>query len=85
MLKACLVKSSFSAAVGVWFVLVHYEQLVSDMMLALSVESERLCSLTSTEWVWNQWVRSGTIMDHNVCKANKRKIKIKTMTGDLNI
>lgn len=77
-LKACLVKSSFTAAVGVWFVLVHYEELVSDMMLALSIESERLCSLTNTEWVWDQCVSSGTIMHHNVCnihKNNKNKNK----------
>lgn len=45
-LKACLVKSSFTPAADVWFVLVHYEELVSDIMLALSIESERLCSLT---------------------------------------
>lgn len=48
-LKACLVKSSFTAIVDLWFVPVHYEELVSDMMLALRVESERLCSLTGSE------------------------------------
>lgn len=37
-LKACLVKSSFPAAVVVWFVLVHYEELVSDIKLALSLK-----------------------------------------------
>lgn len=71
-LKACLVKSSFTAAVGVWFVLVHYEELVSDMMLALRVESERPCSLTGTEWIWDQCVRFGTIM-HHVCNAKNKK------------
>lgn len=68
-LKACLVKSSFTAAVGVWFVLVHYEELVSDMMFALSIESERVCSLTGKEWAWDQWVRAGNIVHHNVCNA----------------
>lgn len=48
-LKACLVKSCFSAIVDMWFVHVHYEELVSDIMLALKVESERLCSLTGSE------------------------------------
>lgn len=49
--KACLVKSCFSAIVDMWFVHVHYKELVSDIMLALRVESERLCSLTGSERV----------------------------------
>lgn len=48
-LKACLVKSCFTAIVDVWFVRIHCEELVSDIMLALKVESERLGSLTSSE------------------------------------
>lgn len=31
-------KSSFPAAVDVWFVLVHYEELVSDIKLVLSLK-----------------------------------------------
>lgn len=38
LLKACLVKSCFAAIVDMWLVQVHYEGLVSDMMLALRVE-----------------------------------------------
>lgn len=48
-LKACLVKSCFSAIVDMWFVHVHYEELANDIMLAGRVESERLCSLTGLE------------------------------------
>ncbi len=48
-LKACLVKSCFTAIVDVWFVHIHYEELASDIISALQVESERLCSLTGSE------------------------------------
>lgn len=48
-LEPCLVKSCFTAIVDMWFVHVHYEELASDIMLALRVESERLCSLTGSE------------------------------------
>lgn len=48
-LKACLVKSCFTAVVETWFVHIHYKGLVSDIMLALKVESEGLYSLTGTE------------------------------------
>lgn len=34
-LKACLVKSCFTAIVDMGFVRVHYEELASDIMLAL--------------------------------------------------
>lgn len=73
-LKACLVKSCFTAIVDMWFVHVHYEELASDIMLGLSTESERLCSLTGPDWVsvWDQSVRSLTIIHHNnVCNAKK--------------
>lgn len=48
-LKACLVKSCFTAIVDMRLVHVHYEELVSDIMFAIRVESERSCSLTSSE------------------------------------
>lgn len=48
-LKACLVKSCFTAIVDMWLVHVHYEELVSDIMFAIRVESERSCSLTRSE------------------------------------
>lgn len=48
-LKACLVKSCFTAIVDMWFVHVYYKELVSDIMFAIRVESERSCSLTSSK------------------------------------
>ena len=49
-------RSYFTACVDTVFVHVHYE--ASNIMLAPSVENERLCSLTGPEWVWEQSVRS---------------------------
>lgn len=65
-LRPCLVKSCFTAIVDMWFVHIHYEALASVIMLVLSVESERLCSLIGPEWVsvWEQAVRSLTIIHH---------------------
>lgn len=71
-LRACLVKSCFTDIVDMWFVHIHYEALACVIMLVLSVESERLCSLIGPEWVsvWEQSVRPLTIIHHNnVCNA----------------
>lgn len=76
-LKACLVKLSFTAAVGVWFVLVHYEWH----------------DVSAKRWKWeavliNQhWMGLGPVCQlwNYAIYTKAIKIKIKTMTGDLNI
>lgn len=78
-LKACLGKSRFTAIVNVWFVHIRYEELASDMMLALRVESERLCSLPGSEWdpVWPILTPTSP---NKVCYAKKEKKKVKQVS-----
>lgn len=76
-LKACLVKSRSAAIADMWCVCAFImKSAASDIMLAWSVESERLCSLSGPEWAsaWDQSVRSLTaIHRNNVCDAKKKK------------